>query len=183
MVSFVVAYFGLWRLYKISLWSVYGFGGTAFCNTDKKKERPKMHRTPMNPNFRNLPPTDRSRGCFKKMVLFKRGTWQRVSSCGSNLILELRANQLTCHDFSELQGEFTGVLISELSLSLSLVIVAMYRSPSGHANVFLSLLELWLTYLVSLNYSVITGTDHNINLLSSTRDRDEPVQIELCKTY
>lgn len=79
----------------------------------------------------------------------------------------------------ELQGEFTGVLISELSL----VIVAMYRSPSGHANVFLSLLELWLTYLVSLNYSVITGTDHNINLLSSTRDCDEPVQIELCKTY
>lgn len=42
----------------------------------------------------------------------------------------------------ELKAEFTGVLIPQLSL----VIVAMYRSPSGHANVFLGLLELCLTF-------------------------------------
>lgn len=40
-----------------------------FCNTDKKEDRPKMHQMPMTPNVGNLSPSDRSRGCFKKMVL------------------------------------------------------------------------------------------------------------------
>lgn len=56
---------------------------------------------------------------------------------------EVKGESIDLNMFSqELKAEFAGVLIPELSL----VIVAMYRSPSGHANVFLGLLELCLTF-------------------------------------
>lgn len=67
----------------------------------------------------------------------------------------------------ELHGEFTGIILTDLSL----IIIAMYRSPNGNMDRFFYLLEVCLTFLISFNVSIIIGTDHNIDLLRSSADR------------
>lgn len=67
----------------------------------------------------------------------------------------------------ELHAEFAGSLIPELSL----IVIAMYRSPSGKVDRFLHLLELCLTFLVSFDFSIVIGTDHNINLSNDSCDK------------
>jgi len=61
----------------------------------------------------------------------------------------------------EVSAEFAGMLIPELSM----VVVTMYRSPSGNMDRFLHLLELCLTVLLTMGMHIVIGTDHNINLL------------------
>lgn len=69
----------------------------------------------------------------------------------------------------EIHCELTGITIPELSL----VVVAMYRSPNGSVDRFFELLELCLMYLLKLGLQIVVGTDHNINLLNSSRDSSE----------
>lgn len=66
-----------------------------------------------------------------------------------------------------MHAEFAGSLIPELSL----IVVAMYRSPSGSMDRFLHLLESCLVFLVSLEFTIVIGTDHNINLVSSSSEK------------
>lgn len=69
---------------------------------------------------------------------------------------------LSCFS-EEINAEFAGIMLNDLSL----IIITMYRSPSGDINRFFCLLELCLTYLISLGVSIVIGTDHNINLLQN----------------
>jgi len=75
----------------------------------------------------------------------------------------------------EYHGEFCAVLVHDLSV----IAVAMYRSPSGSVERFFELLEICLTSLVSFGLSIVIGTDHNIDLLKSSDESKEFVNI-LC---
>lgn len=71
-----------------------------------------------------------------------------------------------CEDF---HAEFAGVVFP----SLSLITLAMYRSPNGDVNRFFMLLEMCLNYVLTLGLSVLIGTDHNIDLLNPRNESHE----------
>lgn len=76
---------------------------------------------------------------------------------------KLDYSPLDLHQFCEEQhGEFTGIAIK----SLNLVVITMYRSPSGNFDRFFYLFELCMCYILTLGQSVVIGTDHNVNPLT-----------------
>lgn len=79
----------------------------------------------------------------------------------------LQCSPIDLSDFSEeFHYELAGVMINDYSL----VVLAMYRSPNGDLSRFFHLLEQCLRFLVTLNMSVVIGTDHNVDLLRATKD-------------
>jgi hypothetical protein len=86
----------------------------------------------------------------------------------------LRFDSIDLKKFSEeLDGEFAAVLLYDISL----IVVTMYRSPNGNLVRFFSLLELCLAFLTSFGLAVAIGTDHNINLLNSSNEASEFMNI------
>lgn len=83
-----------------------------------------------------------------------------------NFAYSVQSIDLKCF-CEDMHAEFAGCLIPELSM----IVVAMYRAPSGNIIRFFHLLELCLDFLMSYGTTIVIGTDHNINLLDDSSDK------------